>query len=314
MDYAIRHMRPDEYPLLEDFLYGAIFIPAGFEGVVSRSVIHDDPLCRAAFEDFGLRADDRALVAVAGGQVVGACWVRTTNEYGHIDDETPSFSISVREPYRGQGIGGALMRCLLDELRDAGYARASLSVQKENAAQFLYERLGFRVVGDGADASEWLMTCRLGHAVGLEVRRLSPADIDVFADMRIAQLLEEGAQATCDLHPALADHYTRHLADGTFFSWLALAEGQIVGTSGLSIVEKPPYFGCPTGRIGLVSSMFVDAAYRRQGIARDLLCRVLEEARSHDCGVVQITASNAGVPLYESVGFKPNANFRQIPL
>ena len=314
MEYAIRHMRPDEYSLLEDFLYGAIFVPEGFEGVVPRSVIYDDLLCRAAFEDFGSRADDRALVAVADGKVVGACWVRTTNEYGHIDDETPSFSISVREPYRGQGIGGALMRYLLAELRDAGYARASLSVQKENAAQYLYERMGFRVVGDGADASEWLMTCRLDNAAGLVVRRLTPDDIDVFAGMRIAQLLEEGAQETCDLHPTLADHYARHLADGTFFSWLALADGRIVGTSGLSIVEKPPYFGCPTGKIGLISSMFVDMAYRRQGISRDMLCRVLEEARSRDCGVVQITASNAGVPLYESVGFKPNANFRQISL
>ena len=88
----------------------------------------------------------------------------------------------------------------------------------------------------------------------------------------------------------------------------------MVASSGVSIVEKPPYFRCPTGRIGLVSGMYTDLARRRQGIARDLLCRVVEETRAQGCGVVQITASDAGVPLYRSVGFVHNANFLQLSL
>ena len=153
-------MAPDEFPMLEDFLYEAIFVPEGFEGEIPRSVIFDDPKCRAAFECFGTSADDRAVVAVVDEKIVGACWVRTTDEYGHIDDETPSFSIALYEPYRGRGIGGAMMRLMLDELRAAGYLRASLSVQKENPAARLYERLGFRIVGDGFDETEWLMVYR----------------------------------------------------------------------------------------------------------------------------------------------------------
>ena len=161
MDYEVRHIKQDEWPLLEDFLYEAIFVPEGFEGEIPRSVIYDDPKCRAAFEGFGTQPDDRAVVAVVDDKVVGACWVRTTDEYGHIDSETPSFSISLYAPYRGRGIGGAMMRRMLDDLREAGYARASLSVQKENPALRLYERLGFRIVGDGFDESEWLMTIDL---------------------------------------------------------------------------------------------------------------------------------------------------------
>lgn len=160
MEYLIRHMIPEEFPMLEDFLYEAIFVPKGFEGEIPRSVVFDDPKCRAAFEDFGTLPDDRAVVAVIGDKVVGACWVRTTDEYGHIDDETPSFSISLFAPYRGRGIGNAMMRQLLDELRGAGYPRASLSVQKENPAVRLYERLGFRIVGNGFDETEWLMIYR----------------------------------------------------------------------------------------------------------------------------------------------------------
>ncbi len=161
MNYEIRHMRQDEWLLLADFLYEAIFVPEGFIGEIPRSIIYDDPRCRAAFEQFGSLPDDRALVAVVDGKVVGACWVRTTDEYGHIDNSTPSFSISLYEQYRGRGIGSEMMRRMLDELKTAGYTRASLSVQKLNPALHLYERLGFRIIGDGADETEWLMAIEL---------------------------------------------------------------------------------------------------------------------------------------------------------
>ena len=69
MDYEIRHITPNEWPLLERFLYEAIYVPEGYEGEVPRSVIYDDPKCRAAFEGFGARADDRALVAAIGSGI-----------------------------------------------------------------------------------------------------------------------------------------------------------------------------------------------------------------------------------------------------
>ena len=145
-------------------------------------------------------------------------------------------------------------------------------------------------------------------------RKLTGEDLETFIQMRIRQLREEGATEEIDLVPALLDYYGRHMADGTFVSWLALDGDQIVGTSGMSFVEKPPYFGCPSGRIGLLSSMFTDPAYRRKGIARELLSRVVEEARAYGCGAVQITASDMGVVLYTDFGFTKNGNFMQYNL
>ncbi len=145
-------------------------------------------------------------------------------------------------------------------------------------------------------------------------RRLVPDDLDTFIAMRIAQLREEGAKEDIDLTPALRDYYSRHMADDTFISWIAEDNGRIIATSGMSIVEKPPYFGCPTGRIGLLSSMFTDSGYRRMGIARELLSRVVDEARVRGCGTVQITASDMGVLLYTSFGFVKNGNFMQYKL
>ena len=145
-------------------------------------------------------------------------------------------------------------------------------------------------------------------------RKLTGQDVTRFIEMRIAQLREEGATEDIDLTAALEDYYRRHLADDTFVSWLAVDGDRIVATSGISIVEKPPYFGCPTGEIGLLSSMYTEKAYRRQGIARELLGRVVEEARLRGCGAVQITASDMGVYLYGSYGFTKNGNFMQYKL
>ena len=97
-------------------------------------------------------------------------------------------------------------------------------------------------------------------------------------------------------------------------SWIAVDEDKIIGTSGMSFVEKPPYFGCPNGKIGLLSSMFTNPDYRRKGIAKELLCRVVEEARKFGCGTIQITASDMGVKLYTAYGFVHNGNFMQYKL
>ena len=145
-------------------------------------------------------------------------------------------------------------------------------------------------------------------------RKLTENDLETFINMRINQLREEGATDEMDLSPALMDYYQRHLANGTFVSSLALDGDKIIGTSGMSFVEKPPYFSCPTGRIGLLSSMYTNPDYRRQGIAKELLRRVVEEARAYGCGTVQITASDMGVLLYSDFGFVKNKNFMQYKL
>ncbi len=147
--------------------------------------------------------------------------------------------------------------------------------------------------------------------MAISYKKLSGAELDIFISMRIKQLREEGATEDIDLIPPLKDYYNRHMSDGTFVSWLAMDGDKIVGTSGMSFVEKPPYFSCPSGKIGLLSSMFTDPGYRRKGIAKELLSRVVDEARNYGCGVVQITASDMGVLLYTDFGFVKNGNFMQ---
>ena len=143
----------------------------------------------------------------------------------------------------------------------------------------------------------------------IQYRKLCEADIDLFIQMRINQLQEEGATSTEDLTPSLRNYYQRHMKNGTFFSWVAVDNGKLIATSGMSFIEKPPTYGCPSGKIGILSSMYTRKEYRRNGIATILLDKLMFEARDYGCDAVQITASDMGVLFYSNYGFKKNNNF-----
>lgn len=153
MEYTIRAVRDGEYSVLEDFLYEAIFIPQGVPKP-PREIIYK-PELQVYVADFGKRKGDIGLVAEVDDKIVGAVWTRIMNDYGHIDDETPSFAVSLYEDYRNNGIGTALMKEMLKALKQAGYKQASLAVQKENYAVRMYKKVGFEIVDENEE--EYIM-------------------------------------------------------------------------------------------------------------------------------------------------------------
>ena len=148
----------------------------------------------------------------------------------------------------------------------------------------------------------------------ISYRKLEKKDIGKFIEMRLNQLQEEGAEPLFDLEPGLNEYYEKHFDDGTFVSWLAIDGEEIIATSGMSFVEKPPYYSNPSGKIGLLSSMYTLKEYRRKGIAKKLLDKVIQEAKEYGCGAIQITASNMGVLLYTDYGFEKSSNFMQLKI
>ncbi len=159
MNYIIRTLYPSEYSLLEEFLYQAIFVPKG-QQPPPRSVLQS-PALRVYVDGFGQSPHDRAFAAVAEGRVAGAVWVRIMDDYGHVDSETPSFALSLLPEFRGQGLGTALLHAMLDQLRQAGYAQASLAVQKDNYAARMYQRAGFQSLRETEE--EFIMVCPLSE-------------------------------------------------------------------------------------------------------------------------------------------------------
>ena len=154
---AIREIRSEEIPLLNDFLYEAIFIPEGVSAP-PRSIIENENL-QVYVRDFGTKADDRCLVVEVDGKVIGAIWTRIMNDYGHIADGIPSLAISLYKDYRHQGIGTELLREMLQLLRLDGYPQVSLSVQKANYAFRRYLKAGFKVLKETEE--EYLMVCTI---------------------------------------------------------------------------------------------------------------------------------------------------------
>ena len=123
-----------------------------------RKII-EKPELRIYYEDFGTGRADCCLVAEEDEKIVGAAWTRIMDDYGHVDDETPSFAISLYREYRGKGFGTRLLREMLALLRKKGYEQVSLSVQKANYAVRMYEKAGFRTVHENDE--EYIMVCRL---------------------------------------------------------------------------------------------------------------------------------------------------------
>lgn len=157
MNYNIRKIEESEYSILADFLYEAIFIPEGVEAP-PREIINQ-PELQVYITDFGKQKGDFCFVAETDEKIVGAVWVRIMNDYGHIDDETPSFAISLYPDYRNKGIGTALMKSMIDLLKSENYKQASLAVQKANYAVKMYKRVGFEIVDENEE--EYIMVCRL---------------------------------------------------------------------------------------------------------------------------------------------------------
>ena len=157
MEYTIREMTVMEYPLLNEFLYKAIFIPDGIKPPPKNIIA--SPELQIYVDRFGASKADFALVAEVEQKIVGAVWVRIIHDYGHIDDNTPSLAMSVLKAYRGMGIGTSLLTQMMSTEKAAGYAKLSLSVQKDNYAVKLYRKAGFIAVKETDE--EYIMIVNL---------------------------------------------------------------------------------------------------------------------------------------------------------
>lgn len=155
ISYKIRSINNTETAILDDFLYEAIFVPEGVDAP-PREIINA-PELQVYVQYFGKQDGDICFVAEVEEKIVGAVWVRIMDDYGHVEEGVPSFAISLYKEYRGLGIGTALMKQMLTELKERGYQKASLAVQKANYAVKMYQNVGFEIVGENEE--EYIMVC-----------------------------------------------------------------------------------------------------------------------------------------------------------
>jgi GNAT superfamily N-acetyltransferase len=160
-DVELRPADREDSPLLRVLIREAAFWRCTAGAPPLEQALADPALARYV-EDFG-RAGDGGVVAVSDGVAVGAAWWRYFDAdapaYGFVDESVPEVSIAVLSGHRGQGIGTALLNALRDAARADGIARLSLSVERDNPAYRLYERVGFRPVGHDPGAQTMVLDC-----------------------------------------------------------------------------------------------------------------------------------------------------------
>lgn len=154
MEFHIRPLTTTDEPFLWEMLYQALFVPPGHPPY-PRDLVQN-PEIRRYVENWGVEGDLGVIALLPENhKPIGAAWIRllTADEcgYGWVDDDTPELTIAVLPEHRGNGVGGQLMRRLI-ELARARYLAISLSVSIENPARRLYERFGFQRVSEDRHA------------------------------------------------------------------------------------------------------------------------------------------------------------------
>lgn len=153
---------PDDVEFLKKMLYeAAAWNPDWPREQVIQALA--DPILERYHRGWG-RPGDAGVIAEIKGEAVGAAWFRlfTDDEPGHgfVDERTPELGIAVLPLYRRKGIGETLLRALMSEARQQGFTALSLSVAPHNRSRMMYERAGFRKVGE--EGESWVMRADLG--------------------------------------------------------------------------------------------------------------------------------------------------------
>jgi ribosomal protein S18 acetylase RimI-like enzyme len=178
MSYTLRAAKASDVDFLWVTLYEASY--AAESGVPDPAALRQHPVLARYVEGWGRRTD-LGVVALDDdtGEPVGAAWVRlltgNAKGFGYVDDNTPELAIAVLPAHRGRGLGARMLGELLDAARDA-FTAVTLSVRANNPALRLYERTGFRIVGEpfGADRPDGASLTMIIELSGGATGRLPP--------------------------------------------------------------------------------------------------------------------------------------------
>jgi ribosomal protein S18 acetylase RimI-like enzyme len=286
-DITIREIKKTEYPLLEDFLYNAIYIPKSAE-YPPREIIFE-PEIYVYIKDFGMDTDC-GVVAEQGGVIIGAAWTRIIHAYGHIDNNTPELAISVLSEHHSRGVGTMLMNSLFDLLRKRGYRRTSLSVQQDNPAVRFYTRLGYRTTDEKLDPAgheDYIMVKEL-----YDIKPLSKENLQATMDLVWRVFMEFEAPDYSDEGVAEFKRFIDEAPQNEQLRMWGCFDGDdIIGV----IAIRPPCH---------IALLFVDKEYHRRGIARSLFMTVLSDNQvvtGHSA--VTVNSSPYAVEAYRHLGF-----------
>ncbi|MFX0039822.1 MAG: GNAT family N-acetyltransferase [Promethearchaeota archaeon] len=99
-----------------------------------------------------------------------------------------------------------------------------------------------------------------------------------------------------------------------FIAWLAEFNNEVIATSGLSFLQKPPHFINLTGKFAYIMNMYTEPKWRRKGIGSALLEKLFEEIKKKGIQSVVLHTTPDGRHLYEKYGFRENFSDKEMIL
>ncbi len=141
----------------------------------------------------------------------------------------------------------------------------------------------------------------------VEIVRAGKGDIEALMAVRLEMLrivndMADG-EAFDELLVASAREY---FLTGDQTTLLAKEGDKLVGCASISYITVMPTYDHPTGKRACLMNVYTNQAYRRQGIAKQMILRLIDEAKERGCTEISLDATEAGRPLYASLGFCEN--------
>ena len=148
----------------------------------------------------------------------------------------------------------------------------------------------------------------------IRIRRGTAADIPVILHHRLGMLSEMGVGDPSTYESYASEFYgfaLQAMSSGAFHSWLAETDsGEIIGGGAVLVVPWPANPKDRKQQRAFLLNVFTEPGFRRLGIARSLVQAMVGWCREQGFGSVFLHASDAGRPLYQSMGFHTTTELR----
>ena len=158
---------------------------------------------------------------------------------------------------------------------------------------------------------------------GVVIRRATARDAAIIAWHRVCMFRDMGQVPSEDLASQLLKESTSALAialkDGSYAGWLAFdGKEQVAAGAGVHIKPQLPRITHDGTRVAcssvpLVVNVYTEPPWRGRGVARGLMNTLMQWSMLQGFDRVVLHASDAGRPLYASLGFASTNEMRWWP-
>ncbi len=145
------------------------------------------------------------------------------------------------------------------------------------------------------------------------LRKATKYDMEILIEFRI-EFLKDFQELPSDeelliFKENLKKFLIEKMVSDEFVAWLAVYDNEIVATSGISYLQRPPHFSNPSGKSAYIMNMYTKPEWRRKGIGSAIFEKLLEEIKKAGIQNISLHATPNGRNLYEKFGFTDSEDY-----